>query len=94
MRAFPFPSPLALSPRERENRIPSRDESERPGCAPLRTMVFPLLGERDGVRGNKSFSNPTRRTIARCVKLNNSSGRAGGLSFALLPRKDSNRGNS
>ena len=48
----PFPLTPALSLREREKRIPFRDESERSDYTPARGMGLPLLGERVGVRGN------------------------------------------
>jgi hypothetical protein len=46
-----FPLTLALSRRERENRIPRCDESRRAGLAKARRAILPLLGERAGVRG-------------------------------------------
>jgi hypothetical protein len=49
-----FPLTPALSLRERENRIPLRDQSERFALAPARATVLPLLGERAGVRGNET----------------------------------------
>ena len=42
------------------------------------------LGERAGVRGNESYSNRTGRTIAGTVKLQESSGKAGGLPLGLI----------
>src|SRR6266568_4837895 len=44
---------LALSLREREQRIPRSDESRRSGLAKALRAVLPLLGERAGVRGKK-----------------------------------------
>jgi hypothetical protein len=42
-----------------------------------RANALPLLGERVGVRGNKSNSNPRRTTISGTVKLREPPGRAG-----------------
>src|ERR1035437_2956567 len=75
-------SPHGPLPKERENRIPSGDESERSEFRPARATVLPLLGER-AVRGNGSHSNPTCRTIAGTVKLQESFGRAGGFNAGL-----------
>jgi hypothetical protein len=46
-------------------------------------MGLPLLGERVGVRGNGSPANPTCQTTAGTVKLQESSGRAGGFPSGL-----------
>jgi hypothetical protein len=50
----PFPLTPALSLRERENRPQSREKSEGSEFIPPQAMGLPLLGEREGVRGNGS----------------------------------------
>jgi hypothetical protein len=62
--------------RGRENRIPSHDQPEPVGFTAAWATGLPLLGERAGVRGNGSCPNPTCRTTAGTVKLQESSGRA------------------
>jgi len=61
------PAPLtpSLSPRERENRTPSCDKSERSEFMPPQATGLPLLGERDGVRGNGSYSKRDLLTAFR-----------------------------
>jgi len=51
-----FPLTPALSLGEKENLIPSHEESEPFGFTPARATALPLLGERAGVRGNGSSS--------------------------------------
>ena len=50
----PFPLTPALSLRERENRTQSCEKSEGSEFIPPQATGLPLLGERDGVRGNGS----------------------------------------
>src|ERR1035441_1869802 len=72
-----FPLTPALSLEERENRIPSRDESNPFSFTPARATRLPLLGERAGVRGNGSYRNPKCRKFPGTVKHYKSSGRTG-----------------
>ncbi|MGH7992909.1 MAG: hypothetical protein ACREDQ_05295, partial [Limisphaerales bacterium] len=58
-----FPSPLALSPKERENHRQSIGESDGIGTLAGRTLLFPLPkgeGQGEGKPGN--VSNPTAVT--------------------------------
>ena len=73
----PFPLTPALSLGERENRIPFRDKSER-SLHPTAGYGAPSLGERVGVTGNASYSNPTRRVTVETVKPQESSSNGGG----------------
>ena len=60
----PVPLTPSLSPRERENRAPSCDKSERSEFMPPQATELPLLGERDGVKGNGSYS---KRRLVNCL---------------------------
>jgi hypothetical protein len=52
--------------------------------SPPRLVAVLALGERVGVRGNGSDSNPTSRTTAGTAILLESSARAGGLPSGLI----------
>src|SRR6266852_4029974 len=57
-----LPPHPALSPREREQRVPRRDESKRSGLSKARRTVLPLLEGRG--EGEETLREPARRRTA------------------------------